>query len=51
MLFNFKKEILAWIKANLLENAFNIAKNQEFKFLTLRHFKNVISPEPAWNSQ
>ena len=48
MLFNFKKQILAWIKGNLLGNPFNIAKIQEF---TLRHFKNVISPKPAWNSQ
>ena len=47
----FKKIILAWIKANLLENPFNIAKIQEFKLLILQHFKNVITPKPAWNSQ
>ena len=37
---------------NLLENPFNnLIKNQEFKLFILPHFKNIISPKPAWNSQ
>ena len=37
--------------ASLHEKLFNITKNQEFELLTLRHFKTVIFPKPAWNSQ
>ena len=48
-LFNFKKKILAWIKANL--KTFNIAKNEELELITSCHFKNLISPKTAWNSQ
>ena len=33
------------------ENPFNIAKNQEFELITSRHFKNLISPKSACNSQ
>ena len=33
------------------ENSFNIAKNQEFELITSCHFKNLISPKSAWNSQ
>ena len=33
------------------DNPFNNAKNQEFELITSRHFKNLISPKPAWNSQ
>ena len=33
------------------ENPFNIAKKQEFELITSRHFKNLISPKPAWNCQ
>ena len=32
------------------ENSVNIAKSQEFELITSRHFKNLISPKPAWNS-
>ena len=52
ILFNFKKKTLVWIKANLLKTLyFNISKNQEFELITSCHFKNLISPKPAWNSQ
>ena len=47
---NVKKTILVEIKANILENPYRIAKNQEFELLTLRHFKNVISPKPQEQS-
>ena len=47
----FKKIILAWITAKLLENPFNIAKIQEFELIILHHFKDVIIPKPEWNSQ
>ena len=33
------------------ENSFNIAKNQEFELITSHHFKNLISPKPAWMEQ
>ena len=32
------------------ENSVNIAKSQEFELITSRHFKNLISPTPVWNS-
>ena len=38
-------------KSKPFENPFNIAKNTEFEVITSRHFKNLISPKPAWNSQ
>ena len=33
------------------ENPSNIAKNQEFELISSHHFKNLISPKPAWNTQ
>ena len=32
------------VKAKPSENAFNIAKNQEFELITSHLFKNLISP-------
>ena len=40
ILFNFKQKILE-----------KKAKNQKFELITSHHFKNLISPKPAWNSQ
>ena len=51
MLFNFKKKNISLNKGKPSENPFNIAKNQEFELITSRHFKNLIFPKPAWNSQ
>ena len=48
--FNFKKNIRL-NKGKPYESPFNIAKNQEFELITSRHFKNLISPTPAWNRQ
>ena len=50
VLFNFKKQILAWIKSNL-KTLVIFAKNQEFKLITSCHLKDLISPKPTWNSQ
>ena len=35
----------------LKENPFNNIKNQEFELITSHHFKNLISPKPAWDIQ
>ena len=51
MLFNFTKKNIDLNKDKPFENPFNIAKNQEFELITSRHFKNLIFPKPAWNSQ
>ena len=52
ILFDFKKKIFGCLnKGKPSENRFNIAKNQEFELITSRHFKNLISPKPTWNSQ
>ena len=50
ILFNFKKQILAWIKSNL-KTLLIFVKNQEFKLITSCHLKNLISPKPTWSSQ
>ena len=50
ILFNFKKKKISLNKGKPSENPF-IAKNKEFELITSRHFKNLISPKPAWNSQ
>ena len=47
ILFDFIKKKISLNKANLL----NIAKNQEFELITSHHFKNLISPKPAWMEQ
>ena len=41
--------MLSFAKKNP-ENSFNIAKNQKFELITSHHFKNLISPKPAWKS-
>ena len=51
ILFIFKKKILGSLSKGKPENPLNIAKNQEFEMITSRHFKNLISPKPVWNSQ
>ena len=51
ILFNFKKKILAWIKANVLKTPLILPKTKNSKLITSRHFKNLISPKPACNSQ
>ena len=50
ILFNFKKKNISFNKGKP-ENFFNIAKKQEFKLIISCHFKNLISPKLAWNSQ
>ena len=51
MRFNFKKKNISLNKGKPYESPFNIAKNQEIELITSSHFKNVISPKPAWNRQ
>ena len=49
ILLNFKKKKLACKGKS--ETFFDIAKNQEFKLITLCHFKIPISLKPKWNRQ
>ena len=52
IIFNFQKKILTWLcKSKPSENPFIIAKNQKLEFIISRHFKNLISPKPAWIGQ
>ena len=46
-----KKKKNSLNKGKPSENPVNIAKSQEFELITSRHFKNLIPPKPAWNSQ
>ena len=51
IVFNLKKKNISLNKGKPAESPFNIAKNQEFELITSRHFKNLISPKPAWIRQ
>ena len=46
-----RKKNISLNTGNLSENSFNIAKNEKIELITSRHFKNLISPKLAWNSQ
>ena len=46
-----RKKNIGLYKGKPSENPFNIAKNQESELNASRHFKNLISSKPVWNSQ
>ena len=50
-MFLISRKNISLNKSKPFENPFNIAKKTEFELITSRHFKNLISPKPAWNSQ
>ena len=46
-----RKKNISLCKGKPSENPFNIAKNQKSELIRSRHFKNLISSKPVWNSQ